>query len=269
MKYTLLSDEDRAKYAPELLGRGHILIRDGEKIWVVKHKSGYIDEEKRDLLGYLLGRKFSNVAEVRLLNREEHQEIRILTGKDESSTVNNTFLVRLVGSYIIDELPCKTTDEAVASELVYSTWIRRRDTHVDNRAYVGGLPLFFDHQTAFLGEPELADIVTFFMVPADYGHAGAWRVRQVEDEMITSKIREGNRTIVGAHHYVHDLENFKYKIEDAKSALKNSLQDGWENLIVQAGFTDSKKDSITNFLKSNLETLDNDIEVMRQIIFKV
>lgn len=264
-KYGLATDEDRAKYAPELVGRGHVIVTDGEKFWVVKHKPGLLDIEKREFLGYLLGHKFSNVAEVKLLDQEEHRQVRTLAGKGEDSLPSNTFLVRLGGSYPIDDLPCQTVEKAVATELVYSTWIRRRDTHADNRVYVNGIPVFFDHHVAFLGEPEQANIATFFNPqPASYGHAGAWRIKERQDTMTTLEARTGNK----AHHYVKDQNSFKRQIEDAKIDIMNSLENRWKDLIPGAGFTDSKRDEIAAFLKRNLETMNDDIEMMQQIIFQ-
>lgn len=245
--YELFSEEKRSKYAPELVGQKHVVVSDGEKLWVVKHKPGSTDEEKRDRLGYLLGRKLANVAEVKLLNKQEHIQIRTLAGK-ESSNVDNTFLVRLGGSYSIEELSCKTLDQAVATELVYSTWIRRRDTHANNCVYTEGIPIFFDHQTAFLGQSELADISTFFSEPATEGHACNWRVRETQGDKTTIKARQGNID----HHYINSLETFRKQINAANFALKNSLKRGWEDLISEAGFDSSKKRRLLTFSKETL-----------------
>lgn len=263
--YTLVSDEDIKKYAPELLGQGHFVVSGDGKLWRVKHKPGSVDDEKRDLLGYLLGCKFANVAEVKLLTPQEHEQIKILTDKDKNSLPTNTFLVRLAGTYSPEELLCKTLDEAVATELVYSTWIRRRDTHVLNRAYVGGIPVFFDFQTAFLGEKELADIKIFFSEPpADYGRASAWRVRESSDIITTSQARAGDNRV----HCVRDLPAFKKQIDFAVIKLRDNLKEGWEDFISQAGFNSHQKDEIVNFLKRNLESLEEDLKLMQEIIFK-
>ena len=264
-RYSLVTDEDRAKYAPELVGQGHVIVTDGEKFWVVKHKPGLVDIEKRESLGYLLGHKFSNVAEVRLLDQEEHRQVRTLAGKGEDSLLSNTFLVRLGGSYSVAELPCQTVEKAVVTELVYSTWIRRRDAHADNRVYVNEIPVFFDHHVAFLGETEQANIITFFNPqPASYGHAGAWRIIERQDGITTLEARTGNK----AHHYVRDQNSCRRQIEDAKIDLISSLEDGWEDAINKAGFVDSKRDEMAAFLKRNLETLNDDIKMMQQIIFQ-
>lgn len=261
--YSLVTDEDRKKYAPELVGHGHIIVKDERKLWVVKHKPGSIDEEKRDFLAYLLGRNFANVAEVKLLNPEDHQQIKVLANKGENSFPSNTFLVRLGGSYSLEELPCKTLEQAVATELVYSTWIRRRDTHTRNKVYLDGIPIFFDHQTAFLGDHGLENIDFFFSSTGE-GHAGSWRVKKTSGVITTRNARQQNVD----HHHVHDIEVFKEQLKIAKSLFKQSLQEGWEDLISQAGFTDPKRSEIVNFLKRNLETIDNDLKTMEGIIFR-
>lgn len=265
--YILVSDEDIKKYAPELLGQGHFVVSDGGRLWVVKHKPGSVDEEKRDLLGYLLGYRFANVAEVKLLAPQEHEQIKALTNKNENSLLTNTFLVRLAGAYSPEELPCKTPEEAVATELVYSTWIRRRDTHVHNRAYtyIGGIPIFFDFQTAFLGEKELADIKIFFSEPpVDYGRASAWRVRESPNIITTSQARAGDNRV----HYVRDLSVFKKQIDFTVIKLRDNSKENWKDSISQVGFNSHLKDEIVNFLKRNLESLEGDLKLMQEIIFK-
>lgn len=267
MKYSLISEESRLKCAPELHGRGHILVTDGQKIWVVKHKPGSVDEEKRDLLGYLLGKNIANIAEVKLLNPEEHQQICVLSYKDESSTPNNTFLVRLGGSYSLDELPCKTIEKAVAMELAYSTWIRRRDTHVDNRIYISGIPIFFDHQTAFLSESKYAHTTAFLRFNPDYGHPFFWRVKQISGVMTTERARGVNRQEDKAYHYVNNLDLFKDELDHAEKTLVETMPQNLKSLIKSTGFDDLSVDIINNFLLNNLHMLTNDLKQMKEIIF--
>lgn len=263
-KYSLAIDEDKAKYAPELVGSKHILVNDGEKYWVRKHKSGSVDEEKRDYLGYLLGKGFANVAEVRLLNQEELNQIVNLAPTEGLATTGNTFLVRLGGSYSLSELPCKTPEEAVATELVFSLWIRRRDTHERNRVYVENIPVFFDFETAFLGQKELSDINSFFSELGKEGHANRWRVRETKENMTTIKSRQ---TVID-HHYVSNIEVFKHQVQLAVAKLQMIASTVQEDTLKKAGFVDSKKDEITVFLKRNFETLDDDVKMMQQVIFQ-
>ena len=263
-KYSLATDEDRAKYAPELVGQGHVIVTDGEKYWVRKHKSGSVDQEKRDYLGYFLGKGFANVAEVKLLNQEELNQIVNLSPTRGPATTGNTFLVRLGGSYSLSELPCKTLEEAVATELVYSLWIRRRDTHASNRVYAEGIPVFFDFETAFLGQKELSDINSFFSGFGKEGHANRWRVKETKEIITTIKSRQ---TIID-HHYVSNIDVFKHQVQLAVVKLREITSTNWEDTSEKAGFADSERDEMAAFLKRNLETLNDDIKTMQQIIFQ-
>lgn len=129
---------------------GKKILRFKEKHWFVKCKPNP-EEQKRDHLAYILGRGWTNIAEVLPLSEGEFDNLhRVDVVLPKWATMNNTNLVRLVGDYTIDQLPHTDIDRAVASELVYSLWIRRRDTHAANRAYINCVPVFFDHQTAFL-----------------------------------------------------------------------------------------------------------------------
>ena len=263
-RYSLATDDDRAKYAPELVGSKHILVNDGEKYWVRKHKSGSVDQEKRDYLGYFLGKGVANVAEVRLLNQEELNQIVSLAPTEGPATTGNTFFIRLGGSYSLSELPCKTPEEAVATELVYSLWIRRRDAHASNRVYVEGIPIFFDFETAFLGQKELSDINSFFSENGIEGHANRWRVRETKEIITTIKSRQ----MAIDHHYVSNIDAFKHQVQLAVAKLRKLMSPGWEDIPEKAGFADSERDEIAAFLKRNLETLDEDIEMMQRIILQ-
>jgi hypothetical protein len=231
---------------------------------VLKHNNS-TDGEKRDLLGFLLGKEYCNVTEVKLLSEQELDNIKQFANSEESFSVNNTFLVRLVHSYSLEELPCKVLEEAVAMELVYSTWIRRRDTHVDNRIYIKGIPIFYDYHVAFLGEPDLADINVFFMQTSDYGRAGRWRVKILND-FLTQLTRGINKVEMGAYHFVNDLNSFYWYVEKCQTILKENVPNQIENLVCQVNFTTTTEAQIIDFLKKNLDTLEADVKKMLEII---
>ncbi len=268
MQFSLLSDKEKSKLAPELVGSIAVVVTDDSKQWVIKPRNVATNEEKRDLLGYLLGHKFANIAEVKLLTPEEHNEIKILSGRDDNSTPSNTYLVRLAGSYNIDELPCKTTEEAVAAELVFSTWIRRRDTHVDNRCYIEGVPVFFDHHIAF-GAEGILTAEAFFTAAASYGHATFWRVKEIPDQMTTLRARGVDRNIAGAHHYVQNMDEFKRQLDIKVKELPVLIGNDWKNLIFDAGFTTEDAESIYSILKNDLNNLEQDVARMKQTIFQI
>lgn len=266
MNYIFPSIEEIAKFSPDLLPR---IIKNQDKFWFVKYKPGTHDQEKRDLLAYLLGKDVCNVSEVKLLSDSEHAEIKTKLNLDEGSNKNNTFLVRLAGSYSPSELPNQTLEAAVATELVYSIWIRRRDTHALNRVYLNGIPIFFDHETAFLADPQWAHSTMFFRNNPDYGHPGYWRVRTISDseKMETMKARNTPNINDQAHHYVYSLEDFKKEIIKAEQSVKNLASSDLKQAIIQAEFNQAEVEYIDSFLKNNILTLSNDIEQMKEIIF--
>lgn len=264
MSYRLVTDEERGSFAPELMGTAHILVSDNAKFWIVKQSDGL----KRELLGYLLGEKVANVAEVKKLSPEEHNEIKTITSKDESSTPENTFLVRVAGSYSKNELHHKTPEKATAAELIFSTWIRRRDTHVDNRVYVEGVPIFYDHGAGFLWEPQKSHATLFFNADSDYGHASFWRVKEAEGQMTTQQARSVNRFLQGAHHFVNNLEEFKKELVIIESHIQEIFSVDFKNEVLQAGFDGLEAHIIYSFLVHNLRTLSVDLILMKEVIFK-
>lgn len=265
--FRLLSSEERAKIAKGLLNEGRYrIVTDEEKIWVIKHNN-YPDSLKRDLLGFLLGKGIFNIPEVRLLNNQQLEEIKQFASQGESFDINNTFLVRLAHSYSSEELPCKTIEEAVATELVYSIWIRRRDAHIDNRTYVKGIPIFFDFHIAFLGESDLVDINVFFSQTQDHGRAGLWRVKVWTDFLgqFTGTI---NPIEIGAYHFVNDLNSFYQYVNKSKTILKENIANRVETLVHQVNFTGATETQVIDLLKRNLATLDGDVSKMLEIVRK-
>jgi hypothetical protein len=85
-------------------------------------------------------------------------------------------LVRLGQTYSLDELPIRHNDNAVAAELVFCLWVRRRDPHAWNRVYVQGVPMFFDQHVSFDQRP----LDEFFVMGPDGSHPPRWRVRTFE-----------------------------------------------------------------------------------------
>lgn len=265
MKYTFLSNEELIKLAPQLIPH---VVRDNEKFWFVKYKPGSRDEDKRDLLTYLLGKNICNIAEVKLLSDIEFIDIKSHLRLPQESTCSNTFLVRLASSYSLDELPNKTIERAVATELVYSVWIRRRDTHSDNRVYVEGVPIFFDHQTTFLSEPHYAHSTVFFMHNPDHGHPPSWRVKEVprSETMDTDKARNVTNK-EKAYHYIYDINIFKKELRVAEEVVIKLAMSNISQVIASVGFVDAEVAMINNFLAKNLETLKSDLKHMEEIIF--
>ena len=186
----------------------------------------------------------------------------------ETFTKNNTFLRRLAQSYTKEELVCKTIEEAIARELVFSTWIRRRDAHVDNKAYTDGIPVFYDFHVAFLGGPELADTTTFFSQTSDWGRAGRWRLKHLPD-YLTQFTRGGlKKAEWGAFQYVNDIERTITLIKESKQILRERVENKIDTTVSQVQFESALQTQISNLLKKNLENLDTDIDKMLEVLMK-
>lgn len=262
--FKLLQNEEKATISAGLINSTFRIVSNGSNNWVLKHNNNP-DGEKRDLLGYLLAKDFANVVEIKLLSVAELQDINQFALTQEVFTINNTFLVRLADNYSPGELNCKSLEEAVAMELVYSVWIRRRDAHVDNRVYVSGIPVFYDYHVAFLGEPDLADINVFFSQLSDYGRAGRWRVRLLRD-FLTQLTRGINKNQLGAYHYVTDLNSFYDKVENSKTVLREKVRNQIDSIVSSVQFSQNIETQIIAFLKKNLETLDSDVSRMLEVV---
>lgn len=268
--FTDLTTEEITRFAPELLGHtDKTLVTFQNKYWFVK-KLRPPEHKKPDYLGWLIGNEIANITEVYLLSPEEiNQLVSLPTLTPIASTITNenTYLVRLANSYSYEELPIKTNDEAIANELVYSVWIRRRDAHGHNRVYLQDIPIFFDHQTSFLGERDIADINNFFHEPpSDPGRAGAWRMVLRDLEIKTNDGR--NDPVFHAAQFVHNQETFMTNIANAVEKIQRINVDSLSEKIKSAGFTDEETQERLEFLKNNQRTLPQDIEIMKSILLK-
>lgn len=158
-------------------------VVDGER-WAWKSRG------RREALGYHLASGLLNVPEVRLQPQPDGPPIA---------------LVRLAENYALADLPIGDLDEAVAAEMAFSLWIRRRDTHAYNRAYVDGIPMFFDHGSAFA---VARDLEHFLREGPDTGFVPAWRVEAWAYEPTTLGTRWLNGATGLAVHPVRDTERF-------------------------------------------------------------
>lgn len=247
---------------------GNRIVRFKAKHWFVKYKRSP-DAQRRDYLAYILGRGWTNVAEVLPLSKSEFKYLQqACLDVPRWATRKNATLVRLVGDYTIDQLRHTDINAAVASELVFSLWIRRRDTHAANRAYISGCPVFFDHGTSLLGEPKLSDICNFFQFGTDAGYAGRWRVElaEADGEISTTEMRRMGREKDLALHLVRDFSRFDDCIEDAAEQLRRQDPKEWYRAARTAGYDRFDASKVTSFLRKNRAALDADVERMRAVI---
>lgn len=265
MSYRLITDEEYDKYAPELKGSGKV-VSDGKKFWYFKTEVNSPDGLHRDLLGFILGSQIANVAEVKVINNQEFDELKALLSITDEFNPMRFSLIRVAGSYSLNELIWKTAEEAVAAELLFSIWTRRRDAHVRNRVYLDGIPIFYDHGVAFLVDHEKhkAHITVFSREASDYGQPSYWRIKLIAGKMTTTQARIVN----SADHYVNDLGKFKEALGRMVTLFQNTFKKDLSQEIQRAGFNGSRVDLIKEFLEVNLYCLPKDLEVMSKVFYR-
>lgn len=262
MSFRLLTQEELNKIPSNLSSK--VIIQDN-KFWYVK----LTPDIQRPYLGYLLGRNFCNIAETKLLTDEEIAELKTLLTLPIDAGKNNLILIRIGRTHQINELPCQTLEKAVANELVYSIWIRRRDTHALNREYLPeGIPVFYDFHVAFLWQLDWIHSTLFFRYNPDYGHPPSWRLKEINEQMTTEKARNVITQSSLAWHYVNDINKFIEELSNAEDNITKITSTDIHSIIAKVGFDSYFTDMIEDFLKRNLITLNSDIEEMKRIILQ-
>jgi hypothetical protein len=233
--------------------------------WFVKSKS--VNDKKRHLLAYYLGNQLANVGEVKGLDREEFTVLRN-NGVDLPPDANwrNTYLVRFAQESTSDELPKATLDSAIASELVFSMWIRRRDAHSFNRSVVAGTTVFYDHGTAFLGAPALGSIDDFFRTGPDPGYAGLWRLRLTPvHEISTLSLRRKEREQFAerggdSYNYLLIIDRIRFvaELDIARDQIKSLSQAFIKACVKKAGFGFPLRGIVVRFLLANQNRIESE-----------
>ena len=245
----------------------NIVVLDGE-YWYVKIRPARY--RKRDVLGYELGKNVANVAIIRTLDLWEQIKVKKALGKLRNR--RSCWISKVVQKHSGCEVLTKDLDSSVARELVYSTLIRRRDTHSFNRVYLDALniPVFYDYETAFLGEPLSADIRNFFSNAKMYdGSANSWAVVEAENILLSTKnVRNYERLMRPfAVHFVDNVATFEDQVFSAVKCFKNFQWD-IRYAARKAGLTFSEEQEIRRFLNKNLDSLESDCGLMLEVIHR-
>ena len=238
----------------------HDLVRWDGHLWYAKTAHG---EPWREMLAYRLGGMWLNIADVAY--PDQASDATWIDGRPflESNALPRV-LVKVAQEHSVDELPVKDHDEAMAGELIFSVWIRRRDAHPFNRAYVAGLPVFFDHHIAFGAEPQNIPLDTFFRFGEDAGHAGRWRVRELA---VTTPTTDSERIAAGreyAIHRVHDLTSFDRQLDAAVARIQSMPPDRIREQVALAGVPDPWP--ITDLLVRTRDELNRAVEHLRSVL---
>lgn len=205
------------------------------------------DAVRRELLAFRLGAGLVNVAEVvpappHLAAREPH-----------------SVLVRLASEHKRRSLPHRTLDEAVAGEIVFSLWTRRRDAHLYNREYVGGVPVFFDHGASL--EPRPTPIGEF-LASSDPGYAGSWRlaVEHLKRRASTEQIRDQYWSSADSLHFVSSVAGF---VAAARSVVQQVTgTHGYYTIARGIGYSTDEAAEIDSMLTRSRRSLADDLETL-------
>lgn len=266
---------DNPAWRPYLFGwRGDnyskCIVRFERKYWFVKCFPDDSRSAQRERLAYLLGRKFTNIAEVRLLSEADFFAVsRCGVELPEAATRANTYLVRMGFDYSWLRLPIKTLEHAVAAELVFSLWIRRRDAHSFNRIYVRGIPVFFDHQTGILGEPELIDMERFFFEGPDAGYAAWWQLEEKRSmrspDILSIRRQEKNMFSAGSNqarviHQVRQKERLKKRMAQVQKRIRSIPTSYFYAAALKSGFDERESREVAEFLRTTTLQLEKGVE---------
>jgi hypothetical protein len=238
------------------------LIRWNRQLWFAKVPNG---PEWREKLAYRLGASWLNVAPVAYPDEVIDATWFGSRQRFDPAKSAGRILVRIAQDHSVGELLVQDHDEAMARELVFSTWIRRRDAHPLNRAYVDGVPIFFDHHIAFDGEPVNLPIETFFRTGPDAGHAGRWRLGQLPNgETPTTK---GERIASGGEFAIHRIRNsakFKQHVRRAVRRIRGFKDSDLREHLERARVTDVSR--IGTLLISTRDQLGPNIEWLLRVL---
>lgn len=235
------------------------------KTWLIKSKLEDPELKNRELLAFLLGGSWSNIPEVRLLSSEEFQALsQEALGLDEKASEQNTYLVRLVQDYGIGELPVQSLDSAIASEIAFSSWVLRRDAHAANRAFVRGIPMFFDFHIAFGFEVE-----DFFREGPDGGYVGNWRLWQIKSNNVLSdtvllRRLEFDKKIAAIP--IINKSHFEASLFQDAERIRNFDRNYLYKTIKKAGFSEERCSKLNEILQKSSANLDINIDRVLSII---
>jgi len=254
----------------EIVPRGghsleELLLQDQDgRLWIL-NTVGNVDPLRppRARFGYLLGAPFANVTQIELLSESDAQVLQQVGLREATE---RCFLARIASHYERQELPCLCLDSAVAGELVFSLWIRRRDTHNMNRAYTAdGIPVFFDFDVAFLAENEGEELSEFFG-RGGLGYAGSWRVREVpgEDLPISTEYARamGNQSSI---HPITSLGGFRQYCVEIAEAIADDHR-SVRHLAVEARLGNAELDKVVHLLERGRSSIRDDINTMLRVV---
>jgi hypothetical protein len=223
-------------------------------------KRGDMVAARMDLLGYRLGLGRLNVPEVRLADDAMRADMA-------NSACSH--LVRLCQSYDPRTLPVRDLSTAIAGELVFSTWITRRDAHNHNRVFVRGVPMFFDFGVAFEVVPG-EDRNSFFRGGPDPGWVQNWKLvriprwRRPDSNRLRTRERR-QRTPVTVHP-IHRRSRFWNAFDRYGAEFAALSDDAVCETVRSCGFDDDLRVRISSSLLRSRDELGSSLESIRKLL---
>ncbi|MES2752063.1 MAG: hypothetical protein V4661_11890 [Pseudomonadota bacterium] len=226
-----------------------------------------LHEARKQLLATNLAARYCNVSDATLPGPAMQRRLkRKLSGSIRDFGVAvHLLLVRVCQDYSVPDLKISDLTQAVAAELVLSTWINRRDAHNSNRFYVGGIPMFFDFDAAFAPDEEPTE---FFRGGPDSGYVQNWRLMRVAetDRIETSSIRDMERNKPLTLHPVSHAVKFWAHMDDYAAKIR-SLDDRDIEGEVAAVFPDmNHRQEFSAFLAKERDRLETKLARVRTIM---
>jgi hypothetical protein len=252
-------------------GRGcsHLgsIFRYQDKLWILRVVKENPERKKRDLLAWHLGNGWLNIPETRSLSWSEYQVFAGMVPYPKPPR-DGLYRVRLAQDYQAGRLTVGIPDKAMAGELVFSAWILRRDAHSGNRAFVGGVPLFFDFEQGFNGEFHEA-YKQFFMPGPDSGYVPNWRLYPIRPRVQLTTHWLRRRAWENAPltlQPVRDIDKFWEYTSYYRRYVSEMPRSKWKQAILQAGFRGDRAREVLEFLESSASALDGSMERIRTIM---
>jgi len=237
------------------------------KHWIVMGNTSNPEEKNLSLLAYLLGAGWLNIPEIRLLSQDEFQSLsRQIGSLEEGACSDNTYLTRLVQDYARNELAIHDLDRAMASEIVFSCWVHRRDACFGNRAFASDIPMFFDFNIAFG-----ADHGDFFRSGPDAGYArnwGFWRIekKEVLGNLVLLRHLEWEKSFAAIP--IIDKDRFETSLRRYIKHIRSFKRHEIYNLAKETGFSEEKSELLTDFLFRSSEELKISVGKIYSILNK-
>jgi hypothetical protein len=213
------------------------------------------DRARLERLGYLLARDLFNVPEV--LPADVAGE-----GQPHESWV------RLCQDCDRGALPVQDLTRAIASEIVFSAWISRRDAHNSNRCYLHGLPMFFDFGAAFEMRQPVPD---FFRAGPFSGAVPNWRLVELPPGTVlkTAVIRECERGKPLTLQPVHSADRFWSAADEFSEVISRYRDARIESAILASGFEARSTERLVDLLVRNRRGLGERLRRIRSLMTEI